>query len=77
MDEANSQTTLPKKVNRCLVCNAPCKKKFCCLRHKDRWHNRHNPRGIYAHLKGTDDIIDQDDIEDEMHPCDPYSLGQE
>lgn len=47
-------------------------KKFCNDRHRYKYHNMKNPRGIYAHLH-PDNIS----IEDEMHPLDPYSLGQE
>lgn len=48
--------------------------KFCCNKHKDRYHNEHNPRGYYKHLKQSDEIV-QEEIEDSMHPGDPYSLG--
>lgn len=50
-------------------------KKFVNKRHKDKYHNRVNPRGIYAYLHP--DNINKRSIEDEMHPFDPYSLGQE
>lgn len=53
-------------------------KKFLNKKHKDKYHNRTNPRGIYAHLKHQyKEEITVEDIEDEMHPQDPYSLGQE
>ena len=26
-------------------------KKFCCTKHKDRYHNRNNPRGYYSYLR--------------------------
>lgn len=32
----------------CLWCGKKLKgnrRKFCCNKHKDRWHNVHNPRG--------------------------------
>lgn len=32
-------------------CNKPARRRFCCNAHKDRYHNLHNPRGKYAHLK--------------------------
>jgi hypothetical protein len=53
---------------RCLLCGGkirPPKKKFCCNKHKDRWHNIHNPRGIYAHLKwdNTDEVISHQDAQ--------------
>ena len=47
-------------------------KKFFNKKHKDRYHNITNPRGYFSHLH-PDNIS----IEDEMHPFDPYSLGQE
>lgn len=38
-------------MNRCLWCGKETKRpKFCCNKHKDRWHNTHNPRGYYEHL---------------------------
>lgn len=62
-----------------------CKKKlpkgrrrFCCDKHKDRYHNETNPRGIYAHLATIESVGEEyDPIEDSMHPGDPYALGQE
>ncbi len=47
-------------------------KRFVNKKHKDGYHNRTNPRGIFAHLH-----LNNVSIEDEMHPGDPYSLGQE
>ena len=29
-------------------CNKKARRKFCCNKHKDRYHNIHNPRGYYA-----------------------------
>ena len=46
-------------------------KKFINKKHKDKYWNRVNPRGKFAHLH-PDNIL----IEDEMHPLDSYSLGQ-
>lgn len=62
--------------------NAHPNKKFCCKKHKDRYHNIRNPRGRYAHLHPDIVKVDKhgyeiDPIEDSMHPQDPYSLGQE
>lgn len=58
-------------MSNCLWCGEKTDRpKFCCNRHKNRWHNKHNPRGIYAH-------ITERGIEDDMHPLDSYSLGQE
>jgi hypothetical protein len=41
----------------CLLeeCNNLARKKFCCNKHKDRYHNKHNPRGMYAHLSRKSD----------------------
>ena len=50
--------------------------KFYNQRHKDRYWNWENPRGKFAYLKNIDEI-DMDEIENEMHPLDSYSLGQE
>jgi hypothetical protein len=44
-------------------------KKFCSDKHRFKYHNVHNPRGIALQR-----VVD---IEDTMHPQDPYSLGQE
>jgi len=59
-------------------------KKFFNRKHKDRHHNRINPRGHFAHLNHTSksnrfEMVGQkvDEIEDTMHPQDTYSLGQE
>ena len=48
-------------------------KRFLNSRHKDKYHNRTNPRGFYA----PEEIDTVESIEDTMHPQDPYSLGQE
>jgi hypothetical protein len=67
---------MPKKYCLLEECNQVLtgkRKKFCCNKHKDRYHNRHNPRGIFAHLSHTSN----QSIEDDFHPQDPYSLGQE
>jgi len=29
-------------------CNKKARRKFCSNKHKDRYHNIHNPRGYYA-----------------------------
>lgn len=36
-------------------CNKPVtgRQKFCCAKHRYRYHNIHNPRGKYAHLKNV------------------------
>ena len=68
---------MPKR--RCPWCgnivNGHPNKKFCNTKHKDKYHNNKNPRGIYKHLHPNH--IHTMSIEDEMHPGDPYSLGQE
>ena len=65
------------KTKRCPYCNSIIKghsnKKFCSTKHKDRYHNIHNPRG-YGLKRYS---IEPEYIEDSMHPQDPYSLGQE
>ena len=30
------------------------RKRFCCNRHKDKFHNHNNPRGRFAHLANVD-----------------------
>jgi hypothetical protein len=65
-------------MERCLLCGGKLKgkrKKFCCNKHKDRWHNIHNPRGIFAHLRYKDEL-DMDDIHDDEHPYSTDALGQ-
>lgn len=55
-------------------------KLFVNTKHKDRYHNRTNPRGIYAPKQRVNfETVGHkiDDIEDSMHPHDPYALGQE
>jgi hypothetical protein len=70
----------------CGVKLKPPKRKFCCNKHKDRYHNLTNPRGIYAHL-AVPDVNDMSkdeqaqDLDDyyyaTSHPGDPDSLGQD
>lgn len=55
--------------------------KFCCIRHKDKYHNIHNPRGIYSHLiyneqEGVIDTKDDEYYYTTIHPFDPEALGQ-
>ena len=49
------------------------RKKFCSNKCKDRYHNLHNPRGKFAHLKDKKDF----DSHDEEHLCSSEALGQE
>ncbi len=62
---------------KCLECGKKTDRpKFCCNKHKDRYHNRNNPRGYYKHLQENDnDTVES--IEDSMHPLDSHSLGQD
>jgi hypothetical protein len=64
---ANALETIKKgevKMSRCLYCgNKTNRPKFCCNRHKDKYHNEHNPRGRFAHLK-AEDKIDWQEIDD-------------
>ena len=32
-------------------CNKKARRRFCCNKHKDRYHNLNNPRGKFAHLR--------------------------
>lgn len=60
-------------------CHKPARIKFCSNRHKDRWHNLHNPRGYFAHLHpdnmDSHDLMDS--IHDEEHPYSSDALGQD
>ena len=47
------------------------RRRFCSNKHKDRYHNEHNPRGIYAHLADSDI---NDDINEYGHP---FASGDE
>ncbi len=84
--------TMKKDTKRCKCgCGKPIighpNKKFVNTKHKDRYHNRVNPRGIALRRSGeyrweNENVgdpysIEPEDIEDSMHPQDPYSLGQE
>ena len=66
-------------MKKCLQCGrklAANRRKFCCNKHKDRYHNTHNPRGMFAHLAGRDNL-DYRSIDSELHPFDSDALGQE
>lgn len=61
----------------CLYCNTKLSKgrrKFCCNKHKDRYHNFNNPRGYFSN-KSEDDLT-VSKIENDMHPLETDSLGQ-
>jgi hypothetical protein len=61
---------------RCLHCGKKTNRpKFCCNKHRYKYHNMHNPRGRYAYLAYLKSS--ERTVEDDMHPQDPYSLGQE
>lgn len=56
------------KTKKCELegCNKAARRRFCSNRHKDKYHNRHNPRGRFAHLR---DMGEPDD----EHPA--YGMG--
>ena len=51
------------------------RRKFCCNKHKDRYHNINNPRGKFAHLNPNNFDEDYRSYEDD-HPCSSEVLGQ-
>lgn len=51
-------------------------KKFLNQKHKDRYWNRKNPRGYYAHLN-SDKMTDEEYYNNTLHPCDSEALGQD
>lgn len=60
----------------CLECRKVLtgnRRKFCCNKCKDRYHNKHNPRGYYSHL--ADSNIE--DWADDEHPFSTEALGQD
>ena len=66
---------------RCDLCGGkikPPKKRFCCNKHKDRYHNIHNPRGKFAHLHPDNMSPDElmDSIHDEIHPYSSEAFGE-
>lgn len=53
-------------MKQCKWCNKKMKnahpnRKFCCTKHKDRYWNTVNPRGMFAHLSAVEHTIDPDD----------------
>lgn len=40
------------------------RRRFCCNKCKDLFHNLHNPRGMYAHLKGHKIVKTSEDYND-------------
>jgi hypothetical protein len=57
-------------------CNKKARKKFCCNKHKDRYHNLTNPRGKFAHLH-PDNMSDDDYYDATTHPFSGEALGQD
>lgn len=55
-------------------CNKKARRKFCCNKHKDKFHNRNNPRGYFAHLNRASPEFDH---EDDFHPFDPHCMGED
>lgn len=59
-DEVNATVPVKRKTStpvkrKCKYCGKSIahkhpNAKFCNTKHKDKYHNKHNPRGIYAHL---------------------------
>ena len=62
-------------------CNNEARIRFCSNKCKDKFHNRHNPRGKFAHLhpKNRTRYSDADDLLDieYLHPLSGEGLGQE
>lgn len=49
---------MDKKCDYCGVKLTGNRRRFCCNKHKDKYHNRANPRGKFAYLANT---LDNDD----------------
>jgi hypothetical protein len=71
-------------MKKCLLkgCNKPARRKFCCNKHKDRWHNKRRKFDSKSNLRfnewtGYWDHINPDSIHDEEHPLSSEALGQE
>jgi len=56
-------------------CNKEARRKFCCNRHKDKWHNWNNPRGKFSHLHpdNEEDLWQMDT----PHPFSGEGIGQD
>jgi len=63
---------------KCLLdgCDNQARRKFCCDKHKDRYHNLNNPRGKYAHLNDRG-LSDDEHYYRTTHPFDAEALGQD
>jgi len=55
-------------------CNKKARIRFCSNKHKDRYHNIHNPRGKFAHLNPLNEEYDP---ELDAHPFSGEGLGQD
>ncbi len=55
-------------------CNKPARIRFCSNKHKDRYHNIHNPRGKFAHLNPMSEEYEDPELH---HPFSPEGLGQD
>jgi len=73
-------------MKRCKLCGKKLtgkRRKFCCNKHKDRYHNIHNPRGIFAHLSPDELDKEIDKLDDNeyycatTHPLSSDALGQD
>ena len=62
------------KLCECPGCTKPARIRFCSNKCKDRYHNLHNPRGKFAHLKDLDPEDDFDNYYE--HPFSSEGLGQ-
>lgn len=60
-------------------CNKQARRRFCCNKHKDRYHNLNNPRGRYAHLareEPEDAFGLMEEADNDEHPFSSDALGQ-
>ncbi len=55
-------------------CNKQARIRFCCNKHKDRYHNLNNPRGKFSYLNP---LTGDYDCELEEHPFSSEGLGQD
>jgi hypothetical protein len=47
---------------KCILegCNKKARRKFCSNKHKDKYHNKHNPRGYQALNQFTEEDLSWD-----------------
>lgn len=67
---------------KCLLpgCNNKARVKFCCNTHKDKYHNRVRREERQQRIADemTQGVRDYEDLyENDFHPFDSYSLGQD